>query len=118
MTYHHYRLIGEAGEATDDGGVVGKVAIAVQFLEVAEDIVDVVQRVRTLGVACHLRNLPRMQLAVDLLGERVALLLQPADLLGDVQRRVVLHVAQLLDLRLQLGDGLLELEKSMLHGLP
>ena len=49
------------------------------------------------------------------LRERLALLLQPRDLLGDVERGIVLHEAQLFDLRLQLGDGLLEIEKSGFH---
>ena len=38
-------------------------------------------------------------------------LLEPVDLLGDVDRRLVLHVAQLVDLRLELGDRLLEVEE-------
>ena len=38
-------------------------------------------------------------------------LLQALDLLGDVDRRIVLHVAQLLDLGFELGDRLLEIEE-------
>ena len=38
-------------------------------------------------------------------------LLEPVDLFGDVDRRLVLHVAQLLDLRFELGDRLLEVEE-------
>ena len=64
----------------------------------------------------HLGDLPGRELGVDVLGERVALLLQPADLLGDVQRGVLLHIAQLVDLGFQLGDRLLELQESGLHG--
>src|SRR5262249_33046849 len=52
---------------------------------------------------------------VDFLGERVALLLQAADLFRDVECGVVLHIAQLVDLRFQLSDGLLEIEKCLLH---
>ena len=44
-------------------------------------------------------------------------LLEPVDLLGDVDRRLVLHVAQLVDLGLELGDRLLEVEEvSFAHG--
>ena len=64
-----------------------------------------------------MRDLPRRELAVDLLGELLALLLQPGDLVGDVDRRVLVDVAQLVDLRLQLGDRLLEIEEGLLHGV-
>ena len=40
---------------------------------------------------------------------------QPRDLVGDVDRGVLVHVAQLVDLLLQLGDRLLEIEKGLLH---
>ena len=66
-------------------------------------------------MARDLRDLPRGQLAVDLLGELLALLVQPRDLVGDVDRRILVHVAQLVDLRLQLGDRLLEIEERLLH---
>ena len=39
-------------------------------------------------------------------------LLQPVDLFGDVDRRLVLHVAQLFDLGFELGDRLLEIEEG------
>ena len=38
-------------------------------------------------------------------------LLEPVDLFGDVDRRLGLHVAQLVDLGLELGDRLLEIEE-------
>ena len=40
---------------------------------------------------------------------------QPRDLVGDVDRRILVHEAQLVDLRLQLGDRLLEIEEGLLH---
>ena len=44
-------------------------------------------------------------------------LLEAIDLFRDVDRRFVLHVAQLFDLRLELGDRLLEFEEmSFAHG--
>jgi phytoene/squalene synthetase len=62
-------------------------------------------------VARHLRDLPRAELAVDLLGQRLAFLLQLRDLRRDIDRGVVLYEAQLLDLGLELRDWLLEIEK-------
>src|SRR6266850_3982315 len=66
-------------------------------------------------VSRHLRHLPRRELAVDVLGEALAALGEALDLVGDVGRRVVLHVAQLVDFGFQLGDRLLELEEGGLH---
>ena len=43
-------------------------------------------------------------------------LVSRADLVGDVDGGILVHVAQLVDLRLQLGDRLLEVEKGLLHG--
>jgi len=67
-------------------------------------------------MARDLRHLPGRELGVDLLGERLALLRQALDLLGDVDRGVVLHEAQFLDALLELGDRLLEFEEGGLHG--
>jgi hypothetical protein len=98
------------------GYMGGQRPIPVQLLEIGEQRADVVERIRTLRMARDLRDLPRRQLRVDLLRERLALLLQARDLLGDVDRRVILHEAQLVDPGLQLGDRLLEIEKGGFHG--
>ena len=50
-----------------------------------------------------------------LLGERLALLLEPLDLFGDVERRVFADEPQLVDLRLELGDRLFELQELQIH---
>ncbi|MNC85118.1 hypothetical protein D3C83_06970 [compost metagenome] len=113
---HDAGLAVEARKPPDDRGVVREAAVAVQLLEAGEEIVDVVERVGPLRVARHQRDLPGGELAVDFLRQRLALLLQARDLLGDVHRGIVLDEAQLLDLRLQLGDRLLEFKKCRLHG--
>jgi hypothetical protein len=86
------------------------------LLEIGADEADVVERVRSLRVPRDLRDLPRGELPVDLLGELAALLRQAFDLLRDVHRGVVLHETQLLDLLLELRDGLLEFQEARLHG--
>jgi len=112
----HARLAVEAGEAADDGLVVRIAAVAVQFAEVAEHAGDVVQSVGPLRMARDLRDLPGGELAVDLLGQLLALLREPRDLVGNVDRRVLVHETQLVDLLLQFGDRLFEVEKGLLHG--
>jgi hypothetical protein len=115
MAYDHAAFVAEAREPAHDRGIVAERPVAVQFLEPGENAVHVIERVRPLRMARDLRDLPGVELGVDVLGERLALLLQPSDLFGDVERGVVLHEAQLLDPRLQLGDGLLELQEARLH---
>ncbi len=114
---HHAGMAVEAREAADDGEVVGEVPVTVHLDEVGEDLAHVVEGVGPLGVAGDLRDLPGRQLAVDVLGELLALAAELVDFLGNVHRAFGLHVAQFLDLRLQLGDGLLEVQKSLFRQL-
>src|SRR6185295_12419369 len=90
-------------------------AVAVHLLEVREQHLHVVERVRPLRVARHLRHLPGRELAVDVFGERLAALRQTLDFRRDVDRRIVLRETQLLDLGLELRDRLLEFEEGGLH---
>ena len=113
---HHAGLAVEAREAADDRRVVGVRAVAVQLAELAEHAVDVVERVRPLRMARDLRDLPRRELGVDVARELLALLREARDLVGDVDRGVLVDVAQLVDLLLQLGDRLLEIEEGLFHG--
>src|SRR5262249_13692366 len=112
---HDAALAAEARHSANDRRVVGKRPVAVELLEPGEQAVDVVERVGALGMARDLRDLPCVELAVNLLGERLAFLLEPRDLFGDVQRRIVLDETQLVDLRLELGDRLLEIQEGRLH---
>ena len=115
MPDHHARLAVEARESADDRLIVRVLAVAVQFAEIGEHAADVVERVRPLRMARDLRDLPRRELAVDFLGELLAFFLQPRDLVGNVHRRVLVHVTQFLDLLLQFGDRLFEFEERLLH---
>jgi len=112
---HHHRLAVEARRPADDRRVVGVLAIAVQFVEVGEDRVHVVERVGPLRMARDHCHLPRRELGVGVLQQRVALLLQPLHLFGDVDRRIFLCEAQRLDFLFEVGHRLLEVEKCGLH---
>ena len=94
----HAGLAVEARQAADDRQVVRIRAVAVQFVEVGEDLVHVVHRVWTLRVARDLRNLPWRELGVDVFGQLLALLGQAVDLFRDVDGRIVLDEAQLFNL--------------------
>jgi len=107
----HAGLAIESRQATDDRQVVCIRPVTVQFHEVGEQIGHVVERVGALRVARDLRHLPGCQVRVDVLGQLLAFLVQPVDLVGDVDCRLVLHVAQLFDLGIELGNRLLEVEE-------
>ena len=54
--------------------------VAVQLDKMGEDFIDVVQRIRALGVPCNFGDLPGRQVAVDVFGELLAFLGQLVDL--------------------------------------
>ncbi len=113
----HAGLAIEACKTADDGLIVRIAAVAMQFMEVGEDLVHVIHRVRTLRMACNLRDLPGRELRVDILGQLLALLREAVDLFGDVDGGVFLHEAQFFNLGLQLGNRLLEAEEGgFAHG--
>ncbi len=115
MPDHHARLAIEARQAADDRQVVGKGAVAVQFVEIGKDLAHVVQRIGALGVAGDLRNLPRGQVGIDVFGQLLALAGQPRNLFGNIDSRIVLHEAQFFDLCLEFGNGLLKIQEGGFH---
>ena len=116
MADDHAGLAVEAGEAADDGLVIAKIAVAMQLFEVREHMFHVIKGIRPLGMTRDEGDLPRRELAVDVLGQGLALDFQAADLFRDIHRRIVLDEAQLLDLGFQLGHRLFEFEKGRFHG--
>jgi hypothetical protein len=113
----HAGLSVESSQAADDGRIVRKVAVAMQFDELGEEFGAVIKGLRPLRMARNLVDLPGRQTGVDVLGELLALLRQPIDFFGDIDCRLALHVAQFVDLAFQLGNGLLKLqEMSLAHG--
>ena len=99
------------------GVVVGEGAITMQFFEISEDVLNVIEGVGALRMAGHLRDLPRRQLGVDVLGQLAALLFKTLDLFRDIDGGIVLHEAQFFDLGFKVGNGLLEVEETCFHGL-
>ncbi len=115
MADHHHRSPLEPGSPADDGWIVGEAPVPVELPEALEDLVDIVLGIGTPGMAGDLGYLPGGQAAVDLLRLAAGLALEPLDLFADVEVGLVGDIAQLLDLRFQLGDRLLEVEKTVVH---
>ena len=69
------------------------------------------------ATAAELGNLPRREVLEDALDLLAHLRLQALDFLVEVDRVVGADVSQFVDLRLQFGDGLLEVEVVGVHGV-
>ena len=102
-------------DAADHRRVLAEQAVARKRRELGRQAADVVEGMRPVDVARHLRFLPRREPAVGLVEQRFELALQAADLLGDVQVGGAAEMAELGDLAFEIGDRLLEVEKGP-HG--
>ena len=86
-----------------------------EFLEIREDLLDVIGKIGSERVTRELRDLPGSQAGKNRLGERTALLLQFGDLVPDVDLVVVAHEAKFIDLRFKFCDRLFEIEEVEIH---
>ena len=112
------RLAAKPAEAADDGLVVAELPVPGERREVLHQALDELGGMRPLWMARDLRLLPGCQLGVEFPQRLVRLGLEALDLVADgdgvAARR---HGAQLLDLGLQFGDRLFEIEIAA-HGAP
>ncbi len=83
-----------------------------QLMKVGENLGHIIKGVRPLRMTSNLRHLPRCELAVNVFGELLTLLMQLVDLFADIDCRVFLHEAQLFDFGFQFSDRLLKAEKG------
>ena len=71
----------EAGHSANNGGIVAESAIAVDFAEVGEQPLDVIESLRTLGMAGEFGLLPGGLRCIDLFAQSVETLLELRQLL-------------------------------------
>ena len=93
------------------GRVVHVEAVAVELDEVGEDGAEIVERVRTAGMAGDHDPLDGREIPVDLRPQRFELPLEAVELALDVDLSFVADPLQVLDLPLQLEQRLLELQR-------
>ena len=106
-------------QTAHDGRIVGKGAVAMQFMEIGQHQFDVVQRVDTLGMTGELGNLPGAEIREHRLCQLATLFLQFGDFFADVDLVIETDAAQLIDLGLQVGNRLFEIEEIEIHaGIP
>ena len=105
-------LVSDATHATDEGLVVAATAVPMQFDELIGKYLDVIEGARSLGVPRDLNLLCGAQVAEDLLATTCREGLELEQLLADVDFRVLGQLPDLVDLLLQLHQGLLEVEQG------
>ena len=79
MADDHARLAFESRQAAHNCGVIGKCTVAVQFVKIGENQVDVVERVRALRMTRDFDHLPRFEFGVGVFGQFIAFFLQASD---------------------------------------
>src|SRR5690606_7081632 len=112
----HQPPLTEPCQSADDGVVVAEHAITMQLIEITEYSVNVLKRVRAPRMARQLGHLPGRQRGEDVPGKLFALLLELLDLLSEVQVALRTDPLEFLDLDLEVGNGLFEVEKVRVHG--
>ena len=109
MPDDHDRPVVKAGEASDDGAVIAKGAIAVELEEVPAELADVVEGRGPLGMPGELRSLPGSQSAVQFVFDLGEFRPQLADLVLR-GRFPEFGGRELFDLLFDLADRLFKLE--------
>jgi hypothetical protein len=89
--------------------------IAMQFIEIAENALDVIQCIRTLRMTCQLGYLPGAQVAKNTFRELTAFRFQLGNFVGDIQIVITTDQAQLFDPDFKFGDGLLKIQIIRIH---
>ena len=108
----------EAGKAALNGFVIGKLTVARQWREFREQLVDILQAMRTIWMAGDLRLLPWSQLAVDIFKRIGRAFLETADLVAHLDTALFLsEFLQLKDLAFEVGDGFFKNRDSYTSGL-
>ncbi len=108
---HRHRLAAKAGEAADDRRVLAVLAVAGERREVGEQRLRIVEAMRPVGMARNLNFLPWSQGLVDFAQGFLHALLEPGDLVGDVDRLAAFgKLLQLKDFSFEVLNRLFEIE--------
>src|SRR5258708_3651188 len=105
----------EAADAADHGAVFGEGAIAGKRGELFDQLGDHLGGMRPLRMARHQHLLPGAELLISGANLTLDLALELADLFCDDVGAVIAEMLQLLDLALELGDRLFEIEELPRH---
>ena len=108
MPNHHDRATAKPRQPPLDRLIITKIAVTRQRRIVVEEHLDIGAEMRPLGMSRHLSLLPGRQLGICLAKQLVSALLQPLDLISEINVAAFGKVIEFLDLAFELTDGLLE----------
>ena len=106
---HADALAAKAAEAAHQRRVLAEFAIACERREFGDQRIDEIGEMRALRMARYQRLLPRRQIGVEIVQCLRRLLLDPRNLFADVAAGCRQR-AQFIDLGVEFGDGLFEIE--------
>ena len=109
LSEHADAFAPEAAEACHQRGILAELAVAGERGEFGDQRVDVIDAMRALRMSRHLGFLPGRQARIEVFQSLRRLLLDACNLLGDVAAAGGQR-AQLVDLRIELGDGLFKIQ--------
>ena len=121
MTNDHHRTTIETGDTTDDSFIVCIRAVASQFVKFIKCQANVIQGIRTLWMACQLRNLPCTEIGEDFTRQFYAFFTQTMHFFIDVNIQFLILTAnrsQRIDFRFQLCNRLFKIKEIQTHSIP
>ncbi len=116
VAHHHHRPAAETAEPADDRAVLGEQPVAGQRREIVDQGIEIVGCIGPVRVTGDLGLLPGRQLGVGLGQKPLDLRLELPDLVGDIEFSVTGQMTKLLDLTLEFGNRLFEIQEVM-HGI-
>jgi hypothetical protein len=115
MADDHHAATAKARQPAQNRLIVAEIAVAGERHPVVEHLGDIMFEMRSVWVTRNLRLLPGRQLRIDIAQQFRGLVLQPCDIIIDVERGVVPHFAQFGNLPIERGDLFFEVQKGC-HG--
>jgi hypothetical protein len=112
VTQQNHGLIADATDTPHEGLVIGTASVAMQLDPGFGDQLDVIEAARALGVARHLDLLGRREGAEDLIAAPGGQGFELEQLLAHIDFGIPGQLPDLLDLLLELHQGLLEIQEG------
>src|SRR5690606_11648526 len=115
FTNHHDRFAIQTCDAADDGFVVTKMAITMQFIPIGKHAADVIRGIRTLRMAGNLDDVPGGQVGVNTFGQLGAFFAELGDLVRNIKVVGIANQLQLFDLAFKDRNRLFKIQIIQIH---
>src|SRR5690606_18167272 len=115
FTNHHDRFAIQTCDTADDGFVVTKMAITMQFIPIGKHAADVIRGIRTLRMAGNLDDVPGGQVGVNTFGQLGAFFAELGDLVRNIKVVGIANQLQLFDLAFKDRNRLFKIQIIQIH---